>query len=164
MKTIKSKNEMAEFLNKFNWDYFCTFSTSYTLTSKSARRAVERFYDYFNQNYGGCNIMWATEPFDLKEGCHLHALIKTDPSMLHSIKNSKEALTKAWRKVTGGSDNINKRNQIHFRKYNPKLGANKYLIKYSDRSNADYDFFFGLNQHCKDKSVGFTELSQIPSF
>lgn len=144
MKYSKSENQYGAFLNQHKWDYYCTLSTPYTLTSKSARRAMNRLYDRLREHYGGANIFWASEPFDLKDGWHLHALIKINDTILRSDYLAKKALLKSWQIVTASTSKVSKLHCLHIRKYNNKLGGNNYVSKYINKPNSDYDFFTGL--------------------
>ena len=144
MRNSKPQNPIATYLNQHTWDYYCTLSTSYTLTSKSARRAMIRFSEHLKERFGGANIFWVSEPFDLKEGCHLHALIKINKSIRYSDYLAKKALLESWQIVTANTSNVSKLHCLHIRKYNRKLGGNFYVTKYIDKPNADYDFFFNI--------------------
>ena len=69
------QNAYAEWLGTFEWDYWCTLTTRYKLTMPSARRAVEGLHKELKKA-GECLVFFAIEPYDLKEGYHIHALLK----------------------------------------------------------------------------------------
>lgn len=68
--------EYAEFLDSIPWDYFCTFTTPYELTLKSARRLSNRIARTINIPRAG-KMFWGAEKFECKDGYHLHALINS---------------------------------------------------------------------------------------
>ena len=69
----------GEWLNTMQWDNFCTFTTRYSLSLKSARNSMGRLSNFIVSEYGfKTKIFWTAEPFDTKYGYHLHALIKIE--------------------------------------------------------------------------------------
>jgi hypothetical protein len=140
---LQAVNESyAEWLGSFEWDYFCTFTTPYNLTLKSARRLMEKFHTDLKAG-GSSPFFWVAEPFDVKEGYHTHALLKV-PECYQFIH-----LVQLWQ-VASGCRNMKRENEkgekvkvharVEYRKYNPKLGARHYVGKYMMKSGADYDF------------------------
>jgi hypothetical protein len=82
-------DKFAEWLDSLQFDYFCTFTTPYELTIPSARRAMEGLFDNLKKDFSPVDtsqlvpdarndlkMFFATEPFDVKEGHHTHALIR----------------------------------------------------------------------------------------
>jgi hypothetical protein len=78
-------------------------------------------------------MFWAAEPFDVRDGNHIHALIHTD--------SSKETLRK-WMKERYG------RTQVL--DYDPTKGAHSYCAKYITKDLSDYDIIF-KNQDGNDR-------------
>lgn len=77
--SIKSK--YSEYLKQWEWTWFCTFTTNYTLSVKSSRRLMDRFFQMLSEyttelGYDRPVMFWGVEPFEAKDGMHLHALIK----------------------------------------------------------------------------------------
>jgi len=59
------------------WNYFATFTTPYEMTLKSARRLMNKYHSAMTIEGRDDWIFWVAERFKLKDGYHLHALIKT---------------------------------------------------------------------------------------
>jgi hypothetical protein len=144
MENQKSKNIYGSFLNSFSWSYYATFSTTFRLSSKSARRAIENFVAYFEKKHGGCQIFFASEPFDLKEGFHIHCLIKINNYYLPTDYKAKKAISSVWNLLLCGSSVKSKAHRVHLKKFNKKLGGSWYVSKYITQPNADYDLFSTL--------------------
>lgn len=132
----------ADFLSRFDWTFFCTFTTPYTLTLKSARRMMEKYHKDVKMA-GGTQLFWVAEPFDVKEGYHTHALMKVPEAW--QFKN----LVDLWQVAAGTkgkvkTDENGKQSKVHARielkRYNPRLGARHYVGKYLMKTGADYDF------------------------
>ena len=132
----------AEFLSGFEWGYFCTFTTPYTLTLKSARRLMEKYHSDLKKG-GKSPFFWVAEPFDVKEGYHTHALLQVPDC--YQFKH----LVDLWQVATGckGKTKENESGQkvkiharVEYRKYDKRLGARHYVGKYIMKSGADYDF------------------------
>lgn len=136
MKKTVTSSLYANWLNTMEWQFFCTFSTRYDMSVKSARRAMERLQNFITVNYGKARIFWVAEPFDTKYGYHTHALLYIEKPIGKSLKT---LIHKAWQVVSkgkGGKEN----NHTTLKQYNKELGANYYVSKYMLRKNADYDF------------------------
>lgn len=67
-------------------------------------------------------IFWVAEKFELREGYHLHALMRTDVSGT--------AIWQWWFRRFGRAE---------VRDFDPKLGAAGYVAKYVTKQLADYD-------------------------
>ena len=127
--------EYADFLNGFDWDFFCTFSTRYELTMKSARRVMERLHSHLTKHYGKVKLFFVAEPFDVKNGYHTHALVQFEQPIARSLKS---ILRQAWQIVSGGIGGKGNNHTI-LKKYDKDLGANYYVSKYMFKQNSDYD-------------------------
>jgi len=68
--------EYVDWLDKFSWDFFATFTTGHELTLPSARRAMEGFHEGMTKYFTDVKMFWVAEPFEVKEGYHTHALVK----------------------------------------------------------------------------------------
>lgn len=150
-------NNYANFLGTLDWDYFCTFTTGYELTLKSARRAMQRFHNKIAQNYGGSILFWVAEPYECKDGFHTHALLKLKNETLTNevrrkvkttLSNGKivdfviqetgfNVVKDTWQLVTKAHEK--NYNRIELKRYNKKLGAKHYVGKYILKTRSDYD-------------------------
>jgi hypothetical protein len=139
VETIKNNKAYSQFLNSMDWNYYGTFSTPYKLTQKAARRAIERFCEFMKQYCDKTLIFFASEPFDVKDGMHIHCLIKLT-NLRISENFMKKEIEKLWIRSTGSSTIKGKSSRIYLEEYIKDLGAHEYLTKYINRKNADYDF------------------------
>lgn len=126
----------GDWLDKTEWSLFCTFTTRYSLTVKSARRSMQRFNEFLTTQYSfKTTIFWVAEPFDTGDSYHVHALLKVEgkatDNLIYYIK-------KAWQIVSKGK-NGKEYHQTILRPYEPSKGAHFYVAKYIHRPGADYD-------------------------
>lgn len=118
-----------------DWTHWITLTTRYELTLKSARRIAVGFHKEL-MRAGPCRIFFAAEPFDVKEGFHLHVLGK-----IPNILNTK-CIAQTYQGVSGNKDlKKEKWNRISLEPYNGKLGAGYYIGKYISKQLSDYDIF-----------------------
>jgi hypothetical protein len=61
----------------FGQSWFATFTTQYTLTLPSARRAAQRFVDVAKRKQHRIALCWFAEKYEAKDGFHLHALVSS---------------------------------------------------------------------------------------
>lgn len=119
------------FLEQVEWNYWCTFTTKWELTLPSARRMAEKIYhkwcsvlpqgDLFQVENPA--MFWACEPFDLRNGYHIHALMRTGA-------DAKQIYT--WAKKKYGRALV--------LKYEKGKGAHTYCGKYITKRLSDYDY------------------------
>jgi hypothetical protein len=144
-----------EFLGAKKWTYFCTFTTGYELTQKSARRLMERYFqricDYIRVGEKPCSeisMFWATEPFELKDGCHIHALLYLPKeytselhfqNLIHIYQIASGNKISVMDKKTGAC-RFESWNRVDFSKYKGKTGAS-YCSKYVTKRMGDYDYY-----------------------
>lgn len=140
----KKRNEFGDYLKSIYFDYFCTFTTPYKMTLPSARRAVERFGKLIEKYYPKYFMFWSAEPFDLKEGYHLHSLIKTNSNSTTTYLD-KKVINEIWQIATKGSSIKAKSNKVDIRKYKAGKRGSNYFCKYIKRPHSDYDFIYGKN-------------------
>lgn len=136
MNEILNNNAYAEWLDKQNWDHFCTFTTKYPMTMKGARRSMERLGN-FTKQFGDVKLFWVAEPFDTKTSYHTHALMKLDCS---NNLDTEKIIRNSWQIVSKGKGGKEYNNTI-IKPYEVGLGAHYYITKYISRKNADYDLF-----------------------
>jgi len=126
---IGISGEYANFLNTIDWTHWCTFTTRYDLSMKSARRMSEVIFNKFSKqdifNQGDQKMFWAAEPFDVKNGYHIHALIQTQLSPEDIYK---------WTNKRFGRTLI--------LPYEKEKGAHSYCSKYILKKLSDYDIYF----------------------
>ena len=127
----------GNWLNSLTWNYYCTFTTRYQMTTKSARRSMQRFHEHLSTHYN-CKpvIFWVAEPFDTKYGCHLHALIEVE----NTFSVTKKHLRDAWQVVSKGKG-LKEYNNTTIKNYDPVKGGHFYFSKYLQREGIDYDIF-----------------------
>lgn len=123
------QHQMAEFLNTMNWDYYATLTTSYEQTMKSARRSMHRLHDKLNLS-GATTMFFACEPYDVKDGYHVHALIKTEVEFKNLID---------CYQLTSGGLKIGTHQRIDLKKFRNELGGAMYCAKYISKNLSDWD-------------------------
>jgi hypothetical protein len=140
----KGQFPIADMLSERPWSFWSTFTTRKELTIKSARRSMALLGDILSsEGHNDYTIFWAAEPYDVKEGQHLHALVHfASCDFVNDNKPQFTALRKAWTTAIG---DINAR-QYHVR-YDPKLGARYYVAKYISKKLADYDWMSAASEH-----------------
>lgn len=138
---VKNQINYANWLESMQWDFYCTFTTNYELTLKSARRIMERLHKKLEDNYSNTTLFWVAEPFDCKEGFHTHGLLHFDD---RSYKNTSvtggrsldfELLRKSWIKVNPSTSNC----YAKLERFQPSKGASSYVGKYMNKAKSDYD-------------------------
>ena len=130
-------NEYGNFLAQINWTFYCTLSTHYPLSVKSAQRFIEKTHEQLQLNFNLKNqIYWVAEPFDSKYGFHIHCLVKFDCDEPHKHKKD---LIRAWEIVTKGSYG-KKYNWTSISPYEANLGGRFYVVKGIFRKDVEYGF------------------------
>jgi hypothetical protein len=130
-------NAYGDFIGKMEWSFYCTLSTAYTLSLKSAKRNIEKMHVFLSENleYQN-NIFWVAEPFDSKYSYHIHCLVKLNTE---SLNKSKRDINNAWQIVTGGGYG-KKYNWTKIYPYKAYLKGNYYVTKYICKADVDYGF------------------------
>ena len=72
------KQDWTDWLESIQWNYFATFTTPYEMTLKSARRIMGNYHQKIVIPGREDWLFWVAEKYELKDGYHLHALIKTE--------------------------------------------------------------------------------------
>lgn len=134
-----SVDAYANFVGSLDWSYWCTFTTPYELTLKSARRLMDRFHDRLCEKIGRNRLFWVAEPFDCRDGYHTHGLLYVD-SNAPDKQSEWEALNESFQ-IVQGRENHGKRGRPRILRYNGK-GASKYCAKYIQKARCDYDLLF----------------------
>ncbi len=130
-------NAWGNWLNTFTWQYFTTLTTNYPLTMYSAEKAVNRFLNVAEKEFGRTQIFWVAEPFDLSHSYHLHAIINFNIIPLQDTMHNE--IRKFWYKV-----NFVKKNRgIHrtlVQNYEKEKGGNFYIAKHFNKHNTNFGF------------------------
>jgi len=130
--------EYAKWLDTMKWTYWTTLTTRYKLTMKSARRMMEGMQKEL-QKGGEAQIFFAIEPFDIKEGYHIHALILAPK--VYKYKH----IIQLFQHVSGNkvnrknNDGESTWNRCEVEKYYKSKGANYYCAKYITKELSDYN-------------------------
>lgn len=135
--------ELAAWLEKTDWTFFCTFTTPYEMTLKSARRLMENYHRKLKENGIFSTMFWVAERFECKDGYHTHALMYV-PCSEDFIPLARTTAFESWQKVSVTKTQESTRedgkvfNRADIQKIRPKKGTH-YLCKYVTKPNSDYD-------------------------
>ena len=152
-------NSWAAFLDQRDWQLFSTFTTSRELTLKGARRSISKLHVLLKEQNYPAEIFWCSEPYDVKEGQHIHALIRfADLDQSDDNRRHLLAAVDGWRQVV--SDKKARVYSERYKKYETKQrpdgsteitgGANFYLGKYLQKYNSDQDIFMPFSENNKN--------------
>lgn len=130
---VNAKNGLANWLNNQEWNLWTTLSTGYELTLPGTRRAMIRFHDKVSKT-NPCQVFWAAEKFDVKDGFHLHTLWKFQ-NEIHNRETYCQFVND-WRTIC----KTNSAN-VYSKTYKMEMGAHKYISKYITKQITDYDYF-----------------------
>lgn len=121
----------SDWISTIPWNWFCTFTTPYELTIKSARRAMDRFFNRTqSMTMNPQAFFWVAEPFECKDGWHTHGLYLSDLPF--------KAIIEAYQ-ITSAAKRNNTYARIHLSRYNARMAAAKYCAKYIMKRYGDYD-------------------------
>lgn len=129
------QQSMAQFIDTQEWDYYATLTTSYEQTMPSARRLAHRMHDRANRS-SETTMFFACEPYDVKDGYHIHALIKTEMDF--------KSLIECYQ-VTSAGKKIGKHQRIDLQKYQKGMGGAMYCAKYITKKLSDWDILLPKN-------------------
>jgi hypothetical protein len=173
----KDKNVYTAWLKRQPWTFFCSGTTRYYLTLNSARRLAERFYDAIKNQSDRVVLFWAAEPFDTKEGHHIHFLVH-----IAGIPSNElfDTLVNLWQWVTGnkalfiyaGTNRVEWEkttwNAINLRSYDNKRGGSGYTAKYINKTRADYDYLCNqdepLMSTCNKTEQDYCPVSELKRY
>lgn len=131
------KSAWAEWLNSKAWTYWTTFTTRYELSLPSARRLAERIAK-FTLDGNDTYMFWVAEEFDVRDGQHIHALIKTDIS---------------WDELRRFGLRYGR---CYIESYDPAIGAGRYVSKYISKRMTDYDWIQGRGMRYQTRPLPLT--------
>lgn len=139
------REEVATWLNRFNWEWWATFTFKRPHSPYSAKRAFKRFFMpsdvYYSDQadlYGfedpdidedpGIDYFYAAEWHGDHHGVHIHALMK------NTLGRRRLTTMDKWYKRYG---------RARIWPYKKNLGAHYYVCKYIVKSVADWDISVG---------------------
>ena len=143
----------AEWLDTLPWTFWCTMTTPYELSLPAARRIVEKTHGAWSELAGGrCTLFYAAERNQLRDGHHMHALVRLPPEfherqLYTKLCGKYSTITGAAKyrycKVTGDERWKSSNARIDLERYDPKRAASGYLTKYllKDRGS-EYDIYY----------------------
>jgi hypothetical protein len=146
-----TQSSYVEWLNSFEFTHFVTLTTRYELTLKSSRRLIERFHSKLKKHGFNPLIFWVAEKYEIKDGYHIHALMKLNRKI---DKHEFRFITELYQIVAGtsscngenGNLKFNEWSRIDLQKYDPRrkagLYVSKYVLKENNSINAEYDILF----------------------
>jgi hypothetical protein len=124
------RTEMASWLAKFEWEWWCTFTWRYDIHPYSARKCFEKFWQRYDVDY-----FYALEWFNTRDAVHAHALMKNTTGMrrltIMDLWFAKYGIARIWA-------------------YNKKLGASFYCSKYIVKEICDWDIKITQQQSFRD--------------
>ena len=140
-KVQSTKTAYSSWLNSYKWTHFVTLTTPYTLTLKSGRRLVERFFYKLKEHEFEPSIFWVAERYEVKDGYHLHALLRINKKNLK--KHELTFICELYQICAGTSKvglvdgNIKYLNwsRLEFQKYIKGGGGGAYVTKYVTKEN-----------------------------
>jgi len=115
------REQVAEWLNGFNWDWWATFTFRYACNPYSAKKSFVRFFQG-----QGIDYFYASEWCGDYHGVHIHAL------MGNCYQIRRLTTMDRWFKRYGIA-------RIYA--YQKRLGARFYVCKYIVKSVADWDMY-----------------------
>lgn len=150
---VNAKIGLSDWLQKQEWNLWTTLSTGYELTLPSTRRAMIRFHDKVSQT-NPCQVFWASEKFDAKDGYHLHTLWKFN-NKIHD-RETYQQFVNDWRIVCQ-----TKSANVFSRTYKMDQGAHKYIAKYITKNCTDYDYFDSNSKHKENINNNLQKFNEI---
>ena len=127
------ESQLLEYINEGDEIYFVTLTSQFALTKPSARRLFERWKNRLVMEKESFWSMFVMEDFELKDGCHIHAMVSTTAT--------KQRMKHHWRDLIGRTEIDGKKAlaRTDFRKYKIGGGARGYCCKYILKDSGDYD-------------------------
>lgn len=144
----------ADWINSQDWHFFCTFTTGYELTMKSARRLMDRTHDHWKKYLNECTLFWVAEPFEVRDGYHTHGILRVPPNLI-TTKGTLQSfhhknLIDIYQQMCGALVTKNSKGKLTFdswhrielAKFDNRKNAGAYATKYITKSQygkTDYD-------------------------
>jgi hypothetical protein len=143
-----ARNELGNFLDTQHWDLWCTFTTLHELTLSGARRAIIRFTNNLHTSKNlPITIFWASEKFDLKDGFHMHGLIR-----FNNVNEWKGNTREKFKEVVNTWQVVNNTKLARFKgeRFDKGRGAGSYLTKYITKEITDYDLMNSQSENMEN--------------
>lgn len=128
---------LAGFLDTIEFTHFCTFTTRKPISLNSTRRIAEKVAKYIDAGEAS-TMFWAAEEFDVRDGFHFHALLRTPYNQL-DVWN--------WYFERYGRCQL-----INNTEPDRQLAASYYCSKYVTKKLTDYDMYFGKEIRSRDQT------------
>jgi len=141
---------LINFLYESGFDTFATLTTCKPMGITSARRHAETFGKFISAGID-TNLFWCAEPFDIRVGYHLHALIGNKDRNEFQRKAVNQMYSEYWGNRYGEIRTIKGKKKFlparcNFLPIRGKFNAEYYVTKYITKKLADYDFYLiGMN-------------------
>ncbi len=120
-----------ELLDRYEWHFMVTFTTSEYLSIMGAFSKMSRLSRYLYERQGEeFKIFWVAEPHE-SGSYHIHAMIIVKDAKARTIKS-------AWNKFSGTREKTNNRCKI--KPYQKGKGGNVYTIKNIMKDNIEHGF------------------------
>lgn len=129
------------FLDKQEFTHWGTLTTPYTLTVPSARRAFYRFVKQLESQKLHRISFQASEPFDCKDGCHMHYVVDFNGQLRLDISDFNK-VRNAWAIASARPNS-----RIHIATIDRKIlrgdkvGAIAYCSKYITKDMSDWEIY-----------------------
>ncbi|MFM7851642.1 MAG: hypothetical protein ACKO96_06905, partial [Flammeovirgaceae bacterium] len=136
---------VGDWLHSKEWSHWATLTTPYELTMKGARRLADRFHHRLSRE-GKTSMFWSAEPFDVKEGFHIHALLKAPEGIPYEVVvqcYQDVAGSKGWSRIQLDEFDRGWKKE-GAQEYEPSKGATYYVGKYITKRLSDYDLLLPL--------------------
>lgn len=146
------RDAVVDWIGGQDWTFFATLTTPYQMSLRSARRLAERTHRSWDRMANGhCTMLWVAEKNELRDGHHLHALVRV-PDEFHAPHLHK-AMCEAYQVQAGGTvDTIDrttgavkftKWSRIDLQRFDRRRNAAGYLAKYMTKGNEllDWDVY-----------------------
>ena len=133
-----------QWLPTIGWTYKVTLTTKYTLSSRAARRMMERLFNrlkskVFNQER--ILMYWVAEKYKLKDGQHLHMLLQVPKGYKKGVE---KMINNAYQIISAAY-----RNREYYRtdiqRFNPNSNGAKYFAKDLWKIATDFDILYQLS-------------------
>lgn len=144
---------MKQWMNDSDWTFFATFTTPYEMTLPSARRLADRTHKSWAKLSGNqCRMLWVAEGNELRDGHHLHALVKVPEdfrkdhlygTLIESYQVAVGAKAHTIDRNTG-KVKYTGRGRIDLQRYDKRRNASGYLTKYMLKAHTllDWDILY----------------------
>ena len=134
IKTINGNWEV--FLRGQEWDFFGGVSFEWTLTQKTVKERMSKFFDKISKKYKTAEIrlFYVCEKNPDREGYHSHFILWTDIADKADVKSFTENHFRGTARKQVATTNISK--------YDPKLGGIGYILEELSKNPDGYDYHY----------------------